>query len=56
MHRVYNIYVNSITRKMEEVIYMKLTPEQQAMLNGEKGETMAKVVKTLVMYGDTFGA
>lgn len=35
---------------------MKLTPEQQAMLNGEKGETMAKVVKTLVMYGDTFGA
>ena len=35
---------------------MKLTPEQQAMLNGEKGETMAKVVKTLVMYGDAFGA
>ena len=26
------------------------------MLNGEKGETMAKVVKTLVMYGDAFGA
>ena len=35
---------------------MKLTPEQQALLNGEKGEVMAKVVKTLVMYGDTFGA
>ena len=35
---------------------MKLTPEQQAMLNGEKGEMMAKVMKTLVMYGDTFGA
>ena len=35
---------------------MKLTPEQQAMLNGGKGETMAKVVKTLVMYGDAFGA
>ena len=35
---------------------MKLSPEQQAMLNGEKGETMAKVVKTLVMYGDAFGA
>jgi len=35
---------------------LKLTPEQQAMLNGEKGETMAKVVKTLVMYGDAFGA
>ena len=35
---------------------MILTPEQQAMLDGEKGETMAKVVKTLVMYGDAFGA
>ncbi len=35
---------------------MKLTPEQQAMLDGAKGETMAKVVKTLVMYGETFGA
>ena len=31
---------------------MILTPEQQALLNGEKGETMAKVVKTLVMYGE----
>jgi predicted aconitase len=35
---------------------MYLTPEQQAILNGEKGETMAKVMKTLVMYGDAFGA
>ncbi|MCE5189087.1 MAG: aconitase X catalytic domain-containing protein [Eubacteriales bacterium] len=35
---------------------MTLTPEQQALLNGEKGETMAKVMKTLVMYGETFGA
>ena len=35
---------------------MFLTDEQQAILNGSKGETMAKVVKTLVMYGDTFGA
>ena len=35
---------------------MLLTPEQQALLNGEKGETMAKVMKTLVMYGETFGA
>jgi len=35
---------------------LKLTPEQQALLNGEKGEVMAKVVKTLVMYGETFGA
>ena len=35
---------------------MFLTDEQQAVLNGEKGETMAKVMKTLVMYGDAFGA
>ena len=35
---------------------MILTPEQQAILNGSKGETMAKVLKTLVMYGETFGA
>jgi len=35
---------------------MFLTDEQQAILNGSKGETMAKVMKTLVMYGDTFGA
>ena len=35
---------------------MNLTPEQQAILNGSQGETMAKVWKTLVMYGDTFGA
>ena len=35
---------------------MYLTPEQQAILNGEKGETLAKVMKTLVMYGETFGA
>ena len=35
---------------------MYLTPEQQEILNGSKGETMAKVMKTLVMYGETFGA
>ncbi|MBE6919753.1 MAG: DUF521 domain-containing protein [Ruminococcaceae bacterium] len=35
---------------------MILTPEQQAILNGSKGETQAKVMKTLVMYGETFGA
>ena len=35
---------------------MYLTSEQQAILNGSKGETMAKVMKTLVMYGETFGA
>ena len=35
---------------------MYLTPEQQAILNGSKGETQARVMKTLVMYGETFGA
>ena len=35
---------------------MYLTDEQQAILNGSKGDVMAKVMKTLVMYGETFGA
>lgn len=35
---------------------MVLTPEQQAILDGGKGETLAKVMKTLVMFGETFGA
>ena len=35
---------------------MYLNEEQQAILDGSKGETMAKVMRTLVMYGDAFGA
>ncbi len=35
---------------------MVLTKEQQAILDGEKGETLAKVMKTIVMYGDAFEA
>ncbi len=35
---------------------MTLTPEEEAILNGSQGETMAKVMKTLVLYGDAFGA
>ena len=35
---------------------MILTKEQQAILDGDQGETLAKVMKTLVMYGDAFGA
>ena len=35
---------------------MKLTEKQQEILNGAQGETMAKVMKTLVMYGEAFGA
>ncbi len=37
-------------------VKMHLTSEQLSIYNGEKGETMAKVMKSLVMYGDTFGA
>ena len=35
---------------------MYLTPEQQEILDGAKGETLAKVMRTLVRYGDIFGA
>lgn len=35
---------------------MKLTAQQQAILDGEKGETLAKVMETLVRYGELFGA
>lgn len=35
---------------------MFLTEEQKAILNGSKGETMAKVMKTMVMYGEAFEA
>ncbi len=35
---------------------MQLTPEQQAVLDGKRGETLAKVMRTIVMYGDIFGA
>ena len=35
---------------------MLLSEEQKKILNGEKGETLAKVMKTLVMYGEAFDA
>ena len=35
---------------------MQLTEEQSAILNGSKGDTMAKVMETLVRYGELFGA
>ena len=35
---------------------MILTQEQQAILNGEKGETLAKVMESVVRYGELFGA
>ena len=35
---------------------MKLSAEQKAILEGSKGETLAKVMETLVRYGELFGA
>ena len=35
---------------------MELTKTQQEMLDGKQGEVMAKVAKTLVMYGEAFNA
>ena len=35
---------------------MILTGEQQAILDGARGDTMAKVMKTLVMFGEAFHA
>ncbi|MBR6507127.1 MAG: DUF521 domain-containing protein [Clostridia bacterium] len=35
---------------------MKLTEQQQQILDGAQGETMAKVMKTMVMYGEAFEA
>ncbi len=35
---------------------MRLTERQQSILDGKEGEVKAKVMKTLVMYGETFGA
>ena len=35
---------------------MELTAEQREILDGKQGEVMAKIMKTLVMYGETFGA
>ena len=37
-------------------VKMKLTAEQQAILDGSQGETLAKVMETLVRYGELFGA
>jgi len=35
---------------------MKLTAEEQAILDGKKGPEMAKLMKILVVFGNTFGA
>ena len=35
---------------------MKLTKEEEAILNGSEGEEMAKLMKILVLFGNAFGA
>ncbi|MBQ5792601.1 MAG: DUF521 domain-containing protein, partial [Clostridia bacterium] len=35
---------------------MQLTKEQQQILDGGKGEVMAKVMETVIRYGELFGA
>lgn len=35
---------------------MHLTSEEIEILEGKKGETLGKIMKTIVMYGDTFGS
>ena len=35
---------------------MILTDEQKAILEGSKGDTMARVMESVVRYGDLFGA
>ncbi|MBO8436471.1 MAG: DUF521 domain-containing protein [Spirochaetes bacterium] len=35
---------------------MELTKRQQDILDGKEGDVKAKVMKTLIMYGETFGA
>lgn len=35
---------------------MKLSEEQEAILNGSRGEVMAKVMETMIRYGELFGA
>ena len=35
---------------------MKLTPEEQAIYDGQKGELLQRAMKTVVAYGELFGA
>ena len=37
-------------------VKMKLSAEQEAILNGSKGEVLAKVMETMIRYGELFGA
>ncbi|NDR57919.1 aconitase X [Aliiruegeria sabulilitoris] len=46
----------SDARPGDEGHKMTLTQEEQDILNGSQGEVMAKVLKTIVMHGELFGA
>ncbi len=35
---------------------IKLNPEEQAIMDGKSGEVLAKAMKSIVLYGDAFGA
>ena len=35
---------------------MKLTKDEQEIYDGKKGETLAKIMRTVVEFGDIFGA
>ena len=35
---------------------MSLTDEELSILKGDKGETLQKVMETVVLFGDIFGA
>jgi len=37
-------------------IKLKLTPAEQAILDGKQGEVLAKAMKSIVVYGEAFGA
>lgn len=39
-----------------QAVKMQLTPEEEAILKGEQGDAMRKVMETVVLYGEVFGA
>ena len=38
------------------MIILNLTKEQQEILDGKQGDILARIMKTLVRYGELFGA
>ncbi len=54
--KIFSAFASKIKLIERKGLDMILTKEQEAILNGEQGETLAKVMKTLVMYGDAFEA